>query len=358
MDQFVCVRMPQVNRLNFHQFQFDFDLTFAVFFMHSDGTVYGRFGTRSRRDKPGTDRAEADADLTLDGLAAAMSGALKLHEKYPANKKYLAGKQAVPGKYKTPNDIPSLRGKYKDNVDYEGQAARSCVHCHQIVDAQRLTYRSAGKPIPDELVFPYPAPSTVGIELDNKTRASVSKVAERSAGHKAGIQVGDDIVALEGQAILSLTDIQWVLHHAEETDELRAMLRRGGELVNTTIKLEAGWRRASDITWRVSSWDLRRMGTGGLKVEPASQSDRRKAKVDASQMALLVNHVGQYGAHGVAKRAGFRKGDIIISYDGQTDLMTSTDLLAYAAQHTKRGEKISVNVIRGGKQMEMTLTMQ
>ena len=47
MDQFVCVRLVQANTIDLTRFQFDFDLTFAAFFLNADLTIYGRFGSRS-----------------------------------------------------------------------------------------------------------------------------------------------------------------------------------------------------------------------------------------------------------------------------------------------------------------------
>jgi hypothetical protein len=44
MEQFVCVRMIQANGMDLSWFQFDYDQTFAVFFMNADKTIYGRFG--------------------------------------------------------------------------------------------------------------------------------------------------------------------------------------------------------------------------------------------------------------------------------------------------------------------------
>src|SRR5262245_50236274 len=49
LDKYVCVRIVQANTIDLAHFQFDFDLSFAVFFMDADWTIYGRFGTRSER---------------------------------------------------------------------------------------------------------------------------------------------------------------------------------------------------------------------------------------------------------------------------------------------------------------------
>ena len=85
MDKFVCVRLVQANALDLTLFQFDYDLTFAAFFVNADRTIYGRYGSRS-------DRKDATKDISIEGLRQALVGALDLHRHYPANKASLAGK--------------------------------------------------------------------------------------------------------------------------------------------------------------------------------------------------------------------------------------------------------------------------
>src|SRR5262245_6723799 len=47
LDEYVCVRIVQANTIDLTRFQYDFDQSFAVILMNVDGTIYGRFGTRS-----------------------------------------------------------------------------------------------------------------------------------------------------------------------------------------------------------------------------------------------------------------------------------------------------------------------
>ena len=54
-------------------FQFDFDLSFSMFFMNADKTIYGRYGTRSSLEN-------AESHMSLEGLVDALEGALLLHE--------------------------------------------------------------------------------------------------------------------------------------------------------------------------------------------------------------------------------------------------------------------------------------
>src|ERR1043166_7626092 len=49
LEKFVCVRLVSTNGLDLSLFQFDYDQSFAAFLLHADGTIYGRFGTRSHR---------------------------------------------------------------------------------------------------------------------------------------------------------------------------------------------------------------------------------------------------------------------------------------------------------------------
>ena len=69
MDSFICVRQVFTNGLDLKTFQFDTDQSFAVFFLNGDGTIYGRFGTRSHR-------TEWLGDVSVEAMAEAMNAAL------------------------------------------------------------------------------------------------------------------------------------------------------------------------------------------------------------------------------------------------------------------------------------------
>jgi len=351
MDRFVCVRLVQANALDLTLFQFDYDLTFAVFFMNADRTIYGRYGSRS-------DRKDATRDISIDGFHQALQAALELHKRYPANKAPLAGKQPGPARFKTPDEFPSLHGKYQTRLDYEGKVVQSCMHCHQVRDAERRFFRDDGKPIPNEVLFPFPMPDAIGLALDSKEKAKVKSVAAGSGAEKAGMKTGDEILALAGQPILSIADVQWVLHNAGEPTTLDARVMRGGKKVNVTITLAKDWRRQSDIAWRVTTWDLRRMAAGGLVLEDATAEERQRAKLSDDALALRVQYVGEYGQHAVAKKAGFKKDDILVSVDGRTERMTESELFGYLLQNRMAGETVRVAVLRGGEQVGLELAMQ
>ncbi|HIN55076.1 MAG TPA: PDZ domain-containing protein, partial [Planctomycetes bacterium] len=222
MDKFVSVRIVKANDLDLNLFQFDYDLTFSIFFMNADKTIYGRYGTRSSVE-------DAERHMSKEGLAQAMQSALMLHENYPGNRGVLAGKQPIASEYKEPNDYPSLRGRYKSTLDYAGEVTKSCLHCHQIQDAARQIVREQRKPIPEAQMYPYPLPQAIGFSLDPQTRSKIKSVADGTAADLAGLKTGDEVTMLGGQAILSIADAQWVLHHAKSSQNLPVVVQRNGE---------------------------------------------------------------------------------------------------------------------------------
>ncbi|MCH7988867.1 MAG: PDZ domain-containing protein [Planctomycetes bacterium] len=352
LDKFIRVRLVSTNGLDLSLFQFDYDQSFAVFLLNADKTIYGRFGTRSHQTL-------WSLDVSIAGLAKAMSGALKMHSEFPKNKAALAAKQGPKPVYATPEKFPSLADKYGSKLNYQGNVVRSCIHCHQIGDAQRQLYREQKKPIPETILFQYPHPKILGLILDPTEKATVQQVIENSPADSAGFRRGDEILTLEDQQLLSIADIQWVLHNAGKKTSLKAEVRRGDKTVELKMSLAEGWRRRDDLSWRVTSWPLRRMVTGGLVLAELTAEQRADSDLsDKDTMALLVKHVGQYGPHAAAKKAGFRKGDIVVSYDGRTNLKRETDVIVYAITARKLGDRVPVIVLRGKRRLTLMLPMQ
>lgn len=352
LEKFVCVRVVSTNGLDLSLFQYDTDQSFAVFMLNADRTIYGRFGTRSHR-------TEWVGDVSLKGLAEALRGALDLHANYPANKESLVAKTGPKPLFERPELFPSLKEKYTSSLNYSGDVVKSCIHCHQIGDAVREYYQTQNEPIPDEILNPYPHPKALGLILDPARRATVKDLVPGSLMSEAGFRPADTILKLNGQPILSLADVQWVLNGIPSSGgELKAEIERDRESQTLTVPLASGWRNLDDISWRVSAWGLRRMVTGGLVLETASSEERTEAGIASGRMLLKVKHVGMYGPHAAGKNAGFQKDDLVVSYDGRSDLMTDSDLLRYGATQKKVGETVVVGVLRQGESRSLKIPMQ
>lgn len=351
LDKFVRARVVYANNMDLSLFQFDYDLSFAAFFMNGDKTIYGRYGSRSETEK-------AEKDISMEGFRKAMEGALELHAKYPANKESFAkktGPAVIPG---APEEYPSLKGKFKAAPDYEGKVARTCIHCHMVREAQRLLPWNSGKHLPDEALFPYPMPDALGLGLDPAERAVVSTVAPGSPGGKAGFKPGDSIESLNGQPILSIADVSWVLHKLSPGERLTARIKNAEGAASRSFDLPEDWRRAGDISWRPTSWDLRRIATGGLVLKTVPQEERRKMRLPEPSVGLVVSYVGQFGDHAVGKKAGFQKDDVILAIDGDKNPMTESQLFARVLQSKKTGDKLAITVLRAGEAQELTMPVQ
>ena len=201
LEKFVCVRIVSTNGLDLSLFQFDTDQSFAVFMLNADRTIYGRFGTRSHR-------TEWIGDVSLKGLAEALNGALTLHQNYPSNSAALRAKTGPDPLFFHPEDFPSMKEKFTSSLNYKGDVAKSCIHCHQIGDAVRDFYRAKGEAIPAAVLNPYPHPKSLGLLLDPNHRATLKAVEPETIAAKAGFRPGDAIVSLQGQPLLSMADLQ------------------------------------------------------------------------------------------------------------------------------------------------------
>ena len=125
-------------------------------------------------------------------------------------------------------------------------------------------------------------------------------------------------------------------------------VRRAGELTNGSLKLEPGWRRQDDTSWRTGHWILRRSMLGGMKLEQLSEEDRAVAGSNES-VSLKVGYVGNWGPFGVAKRSGVQQGDIIVTLDGRSDFARESDVFEYVNENKQAGDHISLVLLRDGK---------
>ena len=201
-----------------------------------------------------------------------------------------------------------------------------------------------GQPLPEKLLFAWPMPDVVGLELDPRKKATVRRGAPGSPAERAAFQRGDEILTFSGQAVLSIADVQWVLTNADEATALKAEVLRAGEAHTLTLDLEKGWRRKSDIAWRPSTWYMRLVLAGELALEELSADERREVGIGSGELALRHHRILSNRA--AAYRAGFRPGDILVSFDGSTERRSEAELLAYTLENKAPGDEVPVTVLR------------
>ena len=354
MEQFVRVRMVQGNGMDLSLFQFDYDLTFAAFFMNADKTIYGRFGTRA-------DFEDATKDISIESFKAALEAALELHKGYPENKAALAAKTGPEPIKKTPEAFPALL-PYASNLNLDGRIGDQCIHCHQIGEAQREIHWYDRKSVPDEVLYPFPMPDVLGLHFSPKHRAKISKVSTHSSAEKDGFRRADEILTLDGQPIISIADVQWVLHRASENSTLPATVNRHGEEINLTLTLKPGWRKGSDISWRTTTGELRLVALGGMVLENLSDAERQRNGIGETEMALRVENIRRgdrrSGGQTNAGKAGIRRGDIITAYGERTDRLSESGIIGYVLQEQPQAKALPIKLLRNGEQIEVELSLE
>jgi S1-C subfamily serine protease len=208
------------------------------------------------------------------------------------------------------------------------------------------------------MLYPWPEPEVIGLALAPDHVATVDSVTAGSIAATAGLKAGDQIISLAGQPLISIADTSWVLNYSPDPGRLAAVVKRDGAEKAIDLTLPAGWRKKSDISRRVGTWSLRGMATGGLVLEDVTDDARVERGWTRDQMALRVKYVGEYGTHAAAKKAGFKKDDVIVLLDGKSTRMTEGEMIGDMLQNHPPGDQVKATVMRGSDRMEFMLPIQ
>jgi hypothetical protein len=327
-----------MNTVDLTQFQFDYDLTWAAFFMNADGTIYGRYGIRASED--------ATDHISLAGLKNAMARALALHKGYPKNRALFVGKGGAPPRFKSAKELPSLK-RILDNSD---KAREGCVHCHMLNDGAREVLKAEGKFNQKTDIWVYPMPENIGLKMNVDNDPVVAEVLPKSFASKAGLKAGDVLDTLNGQVVVSQADIAWVLNRLPTPGTLKVVYTRGNKRRETTVKVSGDWRK-TDISWRASMWGLR--PDLGFWSPELTADERRELGLAPDVLGMKVRWIPREET----KRAGLRVNDVIVAFDGDTRHTSFNKLSARARLNYTPGTVVPVVIIRDGKRMTLQLPL-
>lgn len=354
MDQFVCVRVTKISNLHQGLFQFDKNLTFAILFMNSRMDVYGRYGTRAGGGYIAANRPErntnflATKDISRESLHKAMEKALEFHADWKKNKRTVSRVLA-----------PKLGNTYLGRPLKKPRTLRfprsnRCIHCHQVAEIEVGVFWNKGRPVPDRILWAYPMPDPLGFACDPRECATVKSVVAGSEAQKAGLKTGDQIRTFGGQHILSIADIQWVLHHAPKSGPLKLEVDRNGERRQLSLELPEGWRQRSQFAWRYSFNELKWKVLGLDQLKEVNDKERTRLGIQDGESAIRIGRVIEGKSRWqrtycnlAAQRVGLRKGDIILDIDGRGRLDDS-GFMAHILQRTKPRDSITLTVLRKG----------
>ncbi|MGE0759654.1 MAG: Trx7/PDZ domain-containing (seleno)protein [Pirellulaceae bacterium] len=340
-QEFVCVRVIQTKGLDLSLFQYDFDMSWSAVFMNADRIIYGRYGTRSAGGP------QSDEHLAIESFTKATRLALALHQGYPGNKDQLLGK--LPSKapdYARPELTPGLEDRAVGAT-----TRQSCIHCHMVKEyALRAKWQAGTLSLAD--LWVYPMPEQIGLTIDDRDGRVVREVTSGSPAAQAGFEKGDELLRLNGQPLISVADIQWVLHNVPADTTLDATVRRSGADRNLRITLEGNWKK-SDIAWRASSWYGLRQG---LKLEPLAEAERARHGLEARTMGLLIKGLFGKGAAPL-KAAGLRVGDVVVAMDGQSDELTEGEFLTRLRLEHGPRDAVRLTILRDGRRHDKSIPL-
>lgn len=352
LEKFVTVRCVQMGGVDLDLFQFDPMLSWAVFFLHGDKTIYGRYGTAHEDAK--RSKKDSNAANTLAGLKASMQAALEVHAAYvedaAAMKPRLAGKVGAPWPWRHAEKTPAAR-KYKRLKRIEGRDTKGCVHCHEVQRLMIDSYFMTKRPVPDRMLWMYPFPRWLGMVLQTDRRARIVHVAEDSPVSEAGIEVGDDIETMQGQPILSPADVTWVLHQTpDEGGRIAVQVRRDGKVHDLVLTLDAGWRRLRDFAWRYRIAGYAMWLWAGATL------------LDHADGVRIASHAPWwFKKDNKSARKALQKRDVILAVDGKATSdevlglpWSRSTYLAYLMRAKEPGSTVRLRVRRGGKEQDVS----
>ncbi len=315
----------RISGADLNLFEFDYDTTWAAFFLSPNEQVYGRYG--------GRDSSSADARMSLAGLHYAMSAALSDHRK--------ASEQESP-----PRNEKRMRVE-----DYPGaRRARGCIHCHQVAEIQRYQARSFGKWNREDL-WVYPLPENIGLTLEVDRGDRVKAVKSDSSAAHVGVQAGDILKKLNGYPVASFADAQFALHKAPTKGEIAIGWERADKRLEGKLALAVGWRQ-TNLTWRPSMLHL--LPSLSLYGDDLTVEEKKALGLGAKRLAFRQD----FTVHRDAQAIGVKPGDIIIGLDGRSMEMTVSEFLAHVRRNYLVGDKVTLDVLRDGKPINLPLTLR
>ena len=177
-------------------------------------------------------------------------------------------------------------------------------------------------------------------DLPSVSGAVVRMVQSGTAADRAGVRMGDVIVALDGRAVADASALTTTLAEHQPGDELTIGIIRYGERLDVEVELEQFTRSASPLAERGSA--ARGADLLGFDVQPLTPDLARRLNIDAAG-GLVVTSVQPMSA---AAAAGVRPGQVVKSVDGR-DVESAADL-ERVRSGIEAGDAVSLVVSSGG----------
>jgi serine protease Do len=150
--------------------------------------------------------------------------------------------------------------------------------------------------------------------LPNVSGAEINTVEAGSPAATAGLQIGDVVVAINGEPIPDAGALTTRLVRHQPGEEIRLTVIRAGARRDVTVRLGEFQRPAQTNTAAPpTAAETAANATLGLQLQPLTPELRARLRVDESA-AVVIAGVQQYSA---AAAAGIRPGQVLLQINGQ-----------------------------------------
>ena len=175
--------------------------------------------------------------------------------------------------------------------------------------------------------------------LDRPVGALVNSVEPDSAAERAGIEVGDVILEVDGRPIEEFTDLPPIVGSIRPGREIEMTISRWGETqqISATLDERDEDQQTSD---RGEARDGESSNALGLSVEPLSDEQLRRA--EGIDDGLVITGVDSDNAY----RAGIRSGDVIRMINNQQ--VRTMDEFNDIVENLEPGRSVALLVWRNG----------
>lgn len=293
--------------------------------MDAEGRIYGRYG--------GRDASGADSRNSLAGLRYAMQGVLELHRSQ--------AELPLP-----PRKPPLLIEKVA-----AARGVGGCIHCHQAKEILRQEeVNTTGKWRAEER-WVFPLPENLGITLELDRGNVVQQVRPGSPAAAAGIEAGDVLHQIDARPVHSFADVQYALHKAPAAGAISIGWRRDQRIHEAELNLAQGWKK-TNITWRPSLMDL--LPSLPIFGTDLTAKEKRQLGLDEKRLAFRQDPPIPLSA----EKMGVREQDIILGINDLPLEMNANEFLGYVRQNFLIGDRITLNLIRGNKRIDVPVTLR
>lgn len=191
--------------------------------------------------------------------------------------------------------------------------------------------------------------------IDGGIGVRVSNVTRDSPAWKAGFEVGDRILAVNGFAIANLSGLVEQLTQTRPGDSVRFLVNRlGRNLTLTAVLMDSQLAAALRGSPSVEDFESESLGNSylGVRVNDLTSAFRSQFGISVYRGAA----VSEVAAGSPASQVGIRAGDAIVEAGGRP-IESADDLLSWVAS-TRPGQQAELIVYRGNfaRSVELVLS--